>query len=142
MQHSKLEDRPQFANVIADPLDITPDDYLAFLLGDFQTRGYTNIKLVNSTDLTINVTSKENPNVVARTLPAKFAEITYQPAIGLPELRTHMILTTNPEERQPGTSQIITGISIAYEGPAATTPSNRFPLPEIEQIFDTFALMR
>jgi hypothetical protein len=63
MQHSKLEDRPQFASVIADPLDITPDDYLAFLLGDFQTRGYTNIKLVNSTDLTINVTSKENPRV-------------------------------------------------------------------------------
>ena len=72
----------------------------------------------------------------------RIAEITYQPAIGLPELRTYMILTTNPEERQPGTSQIITDMSIVYEGPAATTPSNRFPLPEIEQIFHTFALMR
>jgi hypothetical protein len=141
MQHSMLEGRPQFA-VIENPLDITPDDFLAFLIGDFQGRGYTNIKIVNSTDTTINVTSDENSTMVIRTLPAKFAEITYQPGIALPELRIYLILTTVPEERQPGTSQIITGISIAYEGLAATTPSAKLPTPEIQQIFDTFELMR
>ncbi len=44
-----LQARPQFG-VIENPLDITPDDFLAFLIGDFQRRGYTNIQLVNISD--------------------------------------------------------------------------------------------
>jgi hypothetical protein len=63
-------------------------------------------------------------------------------------LRLYGILVTVPEEffhdpTMVGTSTgIISGDSLIYEGPAATTPSGRLATPEMQQIFDTFELMK
>jgi hypothetical protein len=138
MRYSHLEDRPQFA-VIENPLDITPNDFVAYLIGDFQGRGYTNIQIANSTDTTVNVTSEENPDMVIKTMPAKFVEITYQPGVSLPELRMYAVLVTYPEELNPGTSQIVSGEFIGYQAPAATTAT--IP-PAVQEILDTYGIIR
>jgi hypothetical protein len=72
---------------------ITADDFLAFLIGDFQPRGYTDIDLANSTDQVFNLTGANNP---PRTLPAKFVETIYQPNIELPALRMYAMLVAVP----------------------------------------------
>ena len=87
-----------------------------------QGRNYTNIHIINRTDLTINITKPEDPDTTIRTAQAKL-EMTYQPNLGLPDLRSYTILATIPENPVPGLRQVLSGNSITYEGPAVTTPS-------------------
>ena len=54
--HDRLSHRPEF-EVIEDPASITPDDFLAFVIEEMQGRNYTNVQIINSTDLTINKNS-------------------------------------------------------------------------------------
>src|SRR5918995_1863144 len=47
--HDRLGHRPEF-EVIENPANITPDDFLAFMIEEMQGRNYTNIQIINSTD--------------------------------------------------------------------------------------------
>jgi hypothetical protein len=138
--HDRLSHRPEF-EVIEDPANITSDDFLAFIVEEMQGRNYTNIQIINSTDLTINITSPEDPNTTIRTVPGKIVEMTYQPSFGLADMRSYSILTTIPENPQPGLRQIVSGEYITYEGPAAATPSGS-PPPPIQQMFQSLEFIR
>ncbi len=138
--HDRLSHRPEF-EVIEDPANITSDDFLEFMVEEMQGRNYTNIQIINSTDLTINITSPEDPNTTTRIVPAKLVEMTYQPGPGLADMRSYSILATIPENPQPGLRQIVSGESVAYEGPAAATPSGS-PPPPVQQIFQSLEFIR
>ena len=140
IRYDRLGHRPEF-EVIEDPLDITPDDFLAFMTGKMQERGYTNITVANATDISINVTSPEDPNTTLRTVPAKQVEITYQPGIGLPEVSSYSILATIPETPQPGLRQILSGYSVTYKAPAATVPIGS-PPASVQQMFQSLEFIR
>jgi hypothetical protein len=138
--HDRLSHRPEF-EVIEDPASITPDDFLAFVIEEMQGRNYTNIQIINSTDLTINITSPEDPNTTIRTAPAKLIEMTYQLSPGFGDMRSYSILATIPENPQPGLRQIVSGEFVTYEGPAVTTPSGG-PPPPVEQMFQSLEFIR
>ncbi len=138
--HDRLSHRPEF-EVIEDPASITPDDFLAFVIAEMQGRNYTNIQIINSTDLTINITSPEDPNITIRTAPAKLVEMTYQLSLGLGDMRSYSILATIPENPQPGLRQIVSGEFVTYEGPAVATPSGS-PPPPVQQMFQSLEFIR
>ena len=140
IRHDRLGHRPEF-EVIEDPLNITLADFLAFMIGEMKGRNYSNIQIVNSTDLTINVTSPEDTNTTTRTVPAELVEMTYQQSLGLADVRSYSILATIPETPQPGLRQIVSGYSITYEGPAAVIPSGS-PPPPIKQMFHSLEFIR
>lgn len=138
--HDRLSHRPEF-EVIEDPANITSDDFLVFMVEEMQGRNYTNIQIINRTDLTINITSPQDPNTTIRTVPAKLVEMTYRPSPGLVDMRSYSILATIPENPQPGLRQIVSGESVTYEGPAAATPSG-IPPPPVQQIFQSLEFIR
>ncbi len=138
--HDRLSHRPEF-EVIEDPASITPDDFLAFVIEEMQGRNYTNVQIINSTDLTINITSPEDPNTTIRTVPAKLVEMTYQLSPGLGDMRSYSILATIPENPQPGLRQMVSGEFVTYEGPALTTPSGS-PPPPVQQMFQSLEFIR
>jgi hypothetical protein len=138
--HDRLSHRPEF-EVIEDPANITSDDFLVFMVEEMQGRNYTNIQIINRTDLTINITSPQDPNTTIRTVPAKLVEMTYRPSPGLVDMRSYSILATIPENPQPGLRQIVSGESVTYEGPAAATPSGS-PPPPVQQIFQSLEFIR
>ena len=138
--HDRLSHRPEF-EVIEDPASITPDDFLAFVIEEMQGRNYTNVQIINSTDLTINITSPEDPNTTIRTAPAKLVEMTYQLSPGLGDMRSYSILATIPENPQPGLRQMVSGEFVTYEGPALTIPSGS-PPPPVQQMFQSLEFIR
>lgn len=138
--HDRLSHRPEF-EVIEDPASITPDDFLAFVVEEMQGRNYTNIQIINSTDLTINITSAEDPNTTIGTASAKLVEMTYQLSPGLGDMRSYSILATIPENPQPGLRQIVSGEFVTYEGPAVATPSGS-PPPSVQQMFQSLEFIR
>ena len=138
--HDRLSHRPEF-EVIEDPASITPDNFLAFVIEEMQGRNYTNVQIINSTDLTINITSPEDPNTTIRTAPAKLVEMTYQLSPGLGDMRSYSILATIPENPQPGLRQMVSGEFVTYEGPALTTPSGS-PPPPVQQMFQSLEFIR
>jgi hypothetical protein len=140
IRRDRLGHRPEF-EVIEDPLNITSDDFLAFMIEEMHGRNYSNIQIVNSTDLAINVTSPDDTNTTTRTVPAEFVEMTYQPSLGLAAVRSYSILATLPETPQPGLRQIVSGYSITYEGPAAGISSGN-PPPPVKQMFHSLEFIR
>ena len=138
--HDRLSHRPEF-EVIEDPASITPDDFLAFVIEEMQGRNYTNVQIINSTDLAINITSPEDPNTTIRTAPAKLVEMTYRLSPGLGDMRSYSILATIPENPQPGLRQMVSGEFVTYEGPALTTPSGS-PPPPVQQMFQSLEFIR
>ena len=138
--HDRLSHRPEF-EVIEDPANITSDDFLVFMVEEMQGRNYTNIQIINRTDLTINITSPQDPNTTIRTVPAKLVEMTYRPSPGLVDMRSYSILATIPENPQPGLRQIVSGESVTYEGPAVATPSGS-PPPSVQQMFQSLEFIR
>jgi hypothetical protein len=138
--HDRLGHRPEF-EIIEDPTNITPDDFLVFMIEEMQGRNYTDIQIINSIDLTINITSPEDSNTTIRTVPAKFVEMTYQAGPGLAYMRSYSILATIPESPRPGLRQVVSGDYITYEGPAATTASGS-PPPPVQQIFQSLEFIR
>src|ERR687894_2152164 len=138
--HDRLSHRPEF-EVIEDPASITPDDFLAFVIEEMQGRNYTNVQIINSTDLTINITSPEDPNTTIRTAPAKLVEMTYQLSPGLGDMRSYSILATIPENPQPGLRQLVSGEFVTYEGPAVAPPSGS-PPPPVQQMFQSLEFIR
>jgi hypothetical protein len=136
----RLGHRPEFES-IEDPTTITPDDFLTFTIEEMQGRNYTDIQVVNSTDLNINITSPGNPNTTIRTVPAKLTELMYRPNPGLTDMRSYTILATIPEKLVPGLRQVLSGVSISYEGPAITIPSDS-PPPQIQQMFQSIEFIR
>ena len=131
--------------------DTIPNTILAYHIQKLQEVGYRDIRVVNSTDTTINVisTGLNNNRIATTTVPAKLVGMTYSTNFAPNETRTgyYMLTATAATPRNLGD---ITGYSIFYEGdpttPAssasetATTPSTS-PTPVVGQVFGSFELI-
>jgi PKD repeat protein len=135
--------------------NITPDSILAYQMQKLQEVGYRNIRIVNSTDTTINVVgtglNNNNNNVIA-TVPAKLVEMTYSTASAPNEARRGYLVST-ATDATPRNLGMITGYSIFYEGNSTAAdaqeqttllPSGSLPRPlssSVGQVFDSFELI-
>ena len=126
----------------------------AYHLQKLEEVGYRTIQVINSSDMTVNLTNHET-NETVRLLPAKFAEVSYTTASAPNEVRNgYFILTfTNATTPNQGTAK---GYSVFYEGntssaaiPGITRTSATSsgllaptPLPPTaKQILDSFELL-
>ncbi len=130
---------------------ITTDNVLSYHLQRLQEVGYRSIQIVNSTDVTLNLTNAQTDETIA-TVPAKLVELTYGTASAPNEIRRGYFISTstNATLPNPGTT---TGYSVFYEGNStATTPSAEIARLEsgslplslplaVAQAFDSFELI-
>ena len=125
-----------------------------FHLEKLQEVGYRNVQITNAADRTINLT---NPltNETIQTVPATFADITYNTAISPNQTRTgHYILTSTNNTAPNATAT--KGYAVFYEGnsagginnntsgAAAITPTTAISsslAPQVAQILDSFELI-
>ena len=123
-----------------------------FHLDKLQEVGYRNVQIANTTDMTVNLT---NPltNETIQTVPATFADITYNTAISPNETRTgHYILTSTNNTAPNATAT--KGYAVFYEGnagginntsgAATITPTTIISSPlssQVAQMLDSFELI-
>src|SRR5215203_1981164 len=119
-------------------------------LQKLQEVGYSNIQIVNNTDMTVNIANPRTDETIA-TVPAKLVEMTYSTNVDLNETRTGYFILTATAVTDPDVGTI-KGYAIFYEGNSTTaaiaaettTASSSFlpPLPPaVGQIFDSFELI-
>jgi hypothetical protein len=125
---------------------VTNDNILSYYLQKLQEVGYRDIRIVNSADMTVNLT---NPltNQTISTVPARFVEMTYSTAIATNEARSGYLISTasNATAPNPGMTK---GYTIFYEGSSvsAAEPTIGFGSlrqlpPAVKQVFDSFQLI-
>jgi PKD domain len=131
--------------------NISPDTILAFQMLKLQEVGYSDIRIVDSKDTTIDVTSSLLNNRAIATIPAKLVEMTYSTNLDPNETRTGYFLST-ATDLTPRNLGMTTGYGIFYErnSPIAaetmtassitTTTTLPTPVP-VAQVFDSFELM-
>src|SRR5918999_1855486 len=129
----------------------TTDNIISYQLQKLQEVGYRSMRIVITTDMTVNLT---NPftNETVTTLPAKLVEITYGTNFAPNEIRRGYFVTTATNATAPNPGDI-KGYSVFYEGnstatnatttAAIVTPaSTSLPAPtQIAQVFDSFELL-
>jgi hypothetical protein len=124
----------------------TSDNILLYNIQKLKEVGYRDIGIVNSTDMTVNVTNLQT-NETITTVPAKTVEMTYTTPIAPDEIRSGYLISTATDMTPPnlGTTK---GYTIFYEGtslsPAEITIGfgSLRPLPlDVRQVFDSFELI-
>ena len=125
---------------------ITNDNILLYHLEKIQEVGYSDIEILNSTDMTVNLTNPQTNQTIA-TVPAKILEITYSTAIAPNEARSGYLISTASDETAPNPG-ITKGYTIFYEGNSVSAAELALgfgslrPLPPaIGQILDSFQLI-
>jgi hypothetical protein len=125
---------------------MTNDNILSYHLQKLQEIGYSNIEIVNSADMTVNLTNPQTNQTIA-TVPAQFVEMTYATAIAPNETRSGYFISTatNATAPNPGMTK---GYTIFYEGStvSAAEPTIGFGSlrqlpPAVKQVFDSFELI-
>src|SRR5215216_7614453 len=132
---------------------VTPDFILGYQMQKLQEVGYRDIRIVDSTDTTVNVdiTTGLNNNTIAATVPAKLVEMTYSTNLAPDQIRKGYFISTatNTTPRNLGN---MTGYGIFYEGTSSAVaeggeetrlPSGGgliLPIPVME-VFDSFELI-
>jgi hypothetical protein len=108
--------------------------------------GYMDIEIVNSTDMTVNLTNPQTNQTIA-TVPAKTVEMTYTSPIAPNEARSGYLISTATDVTPPnlGTTK---GYTIFYEGSSVSAAELALgfgslrPLPPgAGQILDSFELI-
>src|SRR5215208_5638688 len=133
--------------------DVTPDFILGYQMQKLQEVGYRDIRIVDSTDTTVNVdiSTGLNNNTIAATVPAKLVEMTYSTNLAPDQIRKGYFISTatNATPRILGN---MTGYGIFYEGTSnnaaeggeeTTLPSGGgliLSIPVME-VFDSFELI-
>src|SRR5215211_7964231 len=154
VRYPNLSPRLGFASddVISND-DVTPDIILGYQMQKLQEVGYRDIRVVDSTDTTINVdiSTGLNNSTIAATVPAKLVEMTYSTNLAPDQIRKGYFISTatNVTPRNLGN---MTGYGIFYEGTSSTAaeggeettlPSGGgliLPIPVME-VFDSFELI-
>jgi hypothetical protein len=123
---------------------IATDTILAYQMQKLQEVGYRDIRIVNSTDTTVNVISTGLNNNVIAIMPAKLVEMTYSTASAPNETRKGYFLST-ATDATPRNLGMITGYGIFSEGNSTTaettTASSRLSPVPVMQVFDSFDLI-
>jgi hypothetical protein len=130
---------------------------LAYQMQKLQEAGYRDVRVVNSSDITINVdfgTGLEN-NITTARLPAKLAELTYTTNLAPDEPKRGYFVSAATHVT-PHNLGLVTGYGIFYEGSVleAATPKEQQhqttiqtgnlllqPLTPIKQVIDSFELI-
>src|SRR5215213_7764681 len=154
VRYPNLSPRLGFASddVISND-DVTPDIILGYQMQKLQEVGYRDIRVVDSTDTTINVdiSTGLNNSTIAATVPAKLVEMTYSTNLAPDQIRKGYFISTatNTTPRNLGN---MTGYGIFYEGTSSAVaeggeetrlPSGGgliLPIPVME-VFDSFELI-
>ncbi len=150
VRYHDLDDALQVGNNVATTNNntsmTTSDNIMLYNLQKLQEVGYNDIEIVNSTDMTVNVTNLQT-NETMTTVPAKTVEMTYTTPIAPEEVRSGYLISTATDMTPPnlGTTK---GYTIFYEGtslsPAEITIGfgSLRPLPlDVRQVFDSFELL-
>jgi hypothetical protein len=125
---------------------MTNDNILLYHLEKIQEVGYSDIEIVNSTDMTVSLTNPQTNQTIA-TVPAKTVEMTYTTAIAPNEARSGYLISTasNATGPNPGMTK---GYTIFYEGSSVSAAelalgfgSLRQLPPGVGQILDSFQLI-
>src|ERR671918_1871708 len=130
----------------------TTDNILTYHLQKLQEVGYRSMQIVNSTDMTLNVTNAQTNQTIA-TVPGQFVEMTYNTASSPNETREGYFILTATNATRPNVG-VTKGYSIFYEGgnsstAAATADTTTFsgslalrPLAaSVREVFDSFELV-
>ncbi len=127
--------------------NITSDTILLHHLQKLQEVGYRDIEIVNSADMTVNLTIPQANQTIA-AIPAKFVEMTYTTASSAPdEIRTGYFISTATNSTSPDVG-VPTGYTIFYEGRSLSVAEltigfgslSSLP-PAVKQVFDSFELL-
>jgi hypothetical protein len=133
--------------------DVTPDIILGYQMQKLQEAGYRDIRIMNSTDTTINVdlSAGLNNNTMRATVPAKLVEMTYSTNLAPNETRRAYFISTATNATPPNLGTI-KGYAVFYEGNStnstATTAAeittisgSLLPPATVRQVFDSFELI-
>src|SRR5918992_1518309 len=125
---------------------ITNDNILLYHLEKIQEVGYSDIEILNSTDMIVNLTNPQTNQTIA-TVPAKILEVTYSTAIAPNEARSGYLISTASDETAPNPG-ITKGYTIFYEGNSVSAAELALgfgslrPLPPaVGQVLDSFQLI-
>jgi hypothetical protein len=125
---------------------ITSDTILLHQLQKLQEVGYRDIEIVNSADMTVNLTLPQANQTIA-AMPAKFVEMTYTTASAPDEIRTGYFISTATNSTAPDVG-VPTGYTVFYEGSSVSAAEltigfgslSSLP-PAVKQVFDSFELL-
>src|SRR5829696_6125980 len=149
VRYPDLDNRLQPANNVTTTSSnsiMTDDNILLYNLDKLQEVGYMDIEIVNSTDMTVNLTNPQT-NQTITTVPAKTVEMTYTSTIAPNEARSGYLISTATDMTPPnlGTTK---GYTIFYEGSSVSAAELALgcgslrPLPlDVRQVFDSFELI-
>jgi hypothetical protein len=128
VRYPDLDTRLLANNVTFDD-NMTTDNILSYHLQKLQEVGYRSMRIVNSSDTTINVANPQTNETIA-TVPAKLVEMTYSTNFAPNEIRTGYFISTatNATTPNPGTTK---GYSVFYEGNSTNTNTTARTAAEI-----------
>src|SRR5215211_1265148 len=103
VRYPDLDNRLQPANNVTTTSSngiMTDDNILLYNLDKLQEVGYMDIEIVNSTDMTVNLTNPQT-NQTITTVPAKTVEMTYTSPIAPNEARSGYLISTATDVTPP-----------------------------------------
>ena len=133
--------------------NLTADVTLGYQMEKLQEAGYRDIRIVNSTDTTINVdlSAGLSNNTMTAKVPAKLVEMTYSTNLAPNETRRGYFISTATNATPPNLGTI-KGYAVFYEGNSTTSTSataagittrsgSLLPPATARQVFDSFELI-
>ena len=130
----------------------TTDNILTYHLQKLQEVGYRSMQIVNSTDMTLNVTNAQTNQTIV-TVPGQFVEMTYNTASSPNETREGYFILTATNATRPNVG-MTKGYSVFYEGGNSstaaatadtTTSSGSLALgplaAPVREVFDSFEMV-
>jgi PKD repeat protein len=128
----------------------TADNILSYHMQKLQEVGYRSTQIVNSTDMTLNVTNAQTNQTIA-TVPAQFVEMIYNTASAPNETREGYFILTATDATHPNVG-MTKGYSIFYEGGNSSAASAETTIPSgslalrplaapVREVFDSFELV-
>ena len=133
-QYPNLGGEPEFSSIANNNM-ITNDNFLDYQIHKLQELGYSNINILNNTEMNINVTSSDM-NRTTGSVPAKAIEIAY--SINSTQGRAYMLLSATNATSKLG---LVSGYSIFYESPAGMTAPSTL-LEPVKQVFQSFEFVK
>jgi hypothetical protein len=125
---------------------MTNDNILLYHLQKLQEVGYRGVQIVNSADMTVNLTNPQTNQTIA-TAPAQFVEMTYSTASAPNETKSGYLISTATNITAPNLG-MTKGYTIFYEGSSvsAAEPTIGFGSlqqlpPAVKQVFYSFELI-
>jgi hypothetical protein len=133
--------------------NVTADVILGYQMEKLQEAGYRDIRIVNSTDTTINVdlSAGLSNNTMTAKVPAKLVEMTYSTNLAPNETRRGYFISTATNATPPNLGTI-KGYAVFYEGNSTISTSataagittrsgSLLPPATARQVFDSFELI-